>query len=599
MSNDPLVETVNTGIQACKAYGRPDLGERLQRVNDRLADPTVQVVVVGEFKQGKSSLINALLSAEVCPVDDDIATSVPTAISHGPTGAAVLTGDADDPNPTRSPIPLDDVPRYATELGQPDDGLVVRGVEVTLERNLLAGGLVIVDTPGVGGLGSAHATATLGALSLADAAIFVTDASQELTGAEMEFLHRAQELCPRLIGVMTKTDFYPNWREVAALNAGHLARAGMEIDFLPTSSALRREAIRRRDAALNEESGFAALVQMLRDDIVGNSERVLRNRAARDVMAVASQLGSQFEAELASLQDPENGAELVERLRAAQSRSEQLKTNSARWQVTLNDAIGDLTSDIDYDFRQRVRIIIAEAEGAIDEADPADNWDEFEAWLVNRVSQDVVANYTVMAERSREVSAEVASHFDIDGAALLEDLPSHDPSAALARVRVEPDAELRDNSLGQKGLTAVRGSYSGVLMFSMLPGFLPVLAPLTAFALPVGLLLGRKALKDEKERQLVVRRSQGRQAVRRYCDEVSFQVQKDSKDNLRRIQRQLRDHYTARAEELSRSTTQACKAAQAALKQSAAQREKRTRDAQAELNRLRGLAQRAEAVLSA
>ena len=69
-------------VQAANAYQRDDLGGRLAGARERLVDPLFHVLVVGEFKQGKSSLINALLGVEVCPVDDDIATAVPTKLHY-------------------------------------------------------------------------------------------------------------------------------------------------------------------------------------------------------------------------------------------------------------------------------------------------------------------------------------------------------------------------------------------------------------------------------------------------------------------------------------------------------------------------------------
>jgi replication fork clamp-binding protein CrfC len=185
---------VDLGRQAATAYARPDLTARLVTTRKRLADPAFHVFVIGEFKQGKSSLVNALLNAPVCPVDDDIATSVPTAIRFGdPPSAAVLFdpgGDPSDPDrePIREEIAVDRVAGYVTEAADPGGERQVSSVEVSLPRKLLSDGLVIVDTPGVGGLGSAHGAATIGALPMADAVVFVSDASQEFTGPELEFL---------------------------------------------------------------------------------------------------------------------------------------------------------------------------------------------------------------------------------------------------------------------------------------------------------------------------------------------------------------------------------------------------------------------------
>jgi hypothetical protein len=112
----------------------------------------------------------------------------------------------------------------------------------------------------------------------------------------------------------------------------------------------------------------------------------------------------------------------------------------------------------------------------------------------------------------------------------------------------------------------------------------------------IGLFMGRSALKGEKERQLQMRRGQARQAHRKYTDEVSFVVGKDSRDTLRRVQRRMRDFFAARAEELHRSTTEALAAAQQAVKSDTATRQKRLRDVDAELKRIGVLRDKAYAL---
>jgi hypothetical protein len=124
----------------------------------------------------------------------------------------------------------------------------------------------------------------------------------------------------------------------------------------------------------------------------------------------------------------------------------------------------------------------------------------------------------------------------------------------------------------------------GVLMF----GALGSMVGLAVGALPVaaGLLMGRKALRDEQERQLTMRRQSAKNAVRKYLDEASFLAGKDSRDTLRRVQRLLRDHYTARADELSRSVIESRNAAAQALQGSEQSRAKRLKDVQAEVSRI-------------
>jgi hypothetical protein len=86
--------------------------------------------------------------------------------------------------------------------------------------------------------------------------------------------------------------------------------------------------------------------------------------------------------------------------------------------------------------------------------------------------------------------------------------------------------------------------------------------------------------------------------VRKHIDEVTFQVGKDSNDMLRRTQRQLRDHFSALAEEMSTSIASSVQAAQNALKTNTSGRDKRIKDLKAELARIDGMAQRAKALVN-
>jgi hypothetical protein len=96
-------------------------------------------------------------------------------------------------------------------------------------------------------------------------------------------------------------------------------------------------------------------------------------------------------------------------------------------------------------------------------------------------------------------------------------------------------------------------------------------------------------LRDEQERQLTIRRTTAKNAVRKYLDEAQFLAGKEQRDTLRRVQRQLRDHYNTRAEELHRSVAEATGAAAQALKADEATRTKRLKDVQSELQRILGL----------
>jgi Dynamin family len=585
------LSVVDLGRQATTAYARPDLTERLALTRKRLADPAFHVFVIGEFKQGKSSLVNALLNAPVCPVDDDIATSVPTAIRFGdPPAAAVLFdpgGDGSDltREPIREEIEVDQVATHVTEAADPMGERRVSSVEVSLPRKLLSDGLVIVDTPGVGGLGSAHSAATIGALPMADAVVFVSDASQEFTGPELEFLQTARRMCPNVVCVLTKIDFYPAWRKIRDLNVDHLRRQGVPADIICVSSSLRIHALRTNDRDLNRESGFPALAGYLQDEIAANAEKLSVRTAANDLVAVAAMLETQFRSERQALTDPEQAQQVVANLTELKARAERLKSGVSKWQQTLSDGVIDLQADVDHDLRGRLRQVTRQADEALEASDPAETWDEFQAWLYRRVAEDVVHNYTFLHTRAQDLTARVAEHFGEDGAGIVVELDVANPTEVLTTVDANTDVDMQKMGVGNQGMAALRGSYGGLLMFGML-GRMAGLAMANPATIIIGLFMGRQALRGEKDRQLAMRRNQARQAHRKYTDEVGFVVGKDSRDTLRRVQRRMRDFFAARAEELHRSTSGALAAAQQAVKSDETTRQKRLRDVDAELKRI-------------
>ena len=467
----PAVGLLDVAARATAAYDRPDLARHIERVRARVDDPSVRVLVVGEFKQGKSSLVNALVAAPVCPVDDDIATALATTVTYADAPEAHVVREPSAPGmaPTREPVALDDVAAVVSEAGDPHLRRGVLGVEIGLPRQVLRAGLVLVDTPGVGGLGSTHSAATVAALPSADAVLLVTDASQELTGPELEFLGIARDLCPTTACVVTKTDVYPAWRRIVELDRTHLDERDMTMPVLATSASLRTTAISDADRDLNDESGYPPLLAYLRERVLADTAGLTARAVAEVVADVAEQLQARFVAERAALEDPEGSAALVAELSAARARAAEQRGQAARWQQVLSDGIADLTADADHDLRGRMRKVGVRADEAIADADPGQVWDELSQWLYRQVNAQVAASYAMVTTRARALTAQVAECFaegdePLQAAAVVGvDVPHHRLDAVGSARTVDPDR----TTIAARGLTAMRGSYGGVMMIGM------------------------------------------------------------------------------------------------------------------------------------
>ncbi|MDQ4010605.1 MAG: dynamin family protein [Actinomycetota bacterium] len=603
MTPSAPLKAVDLALATIARYDRSDLDARLQQARARLLDEQVRVLVVGEFKQGKSMMVNGLVKAPVCPVHDDMATSVPTVVRHADTPVAamvrLLNPEGDDSSNRRTErveVPIDKLAEHVSENGNPGNREGWSYAEVGLPRRILTGGLELVDTPGVGGLNSVHGAATMAMLPSADAVLLVSDASQEYTAPELEFLRQAVKVCPNVACVLTKIDLYPEWRRIADLDRAHLATVDIDAQLMSVSSTLRVQSIRVQDADLDVESGFPALISYLREHVVGQADLLARRSTVHDVLVVTDQLAGGLRAEQAAQLNPEAAQGVIKQLTEAQQRSAALKERSARWQHTLNDGVADLNADIDFDLRDRMREIVRLAEEEVDRGgDPTKTWDQLATWVEQEVSSAASANLVWATQRARWLATQVADHFAEDENRVLPKLRT-EVGDALGAVRTMQLREVESFGIGRKALTGLRGGYVGVLMFGML-GTLVGLSLINPFSVGAGLLLGGKTITDERRRIVSRRQNEAKTAVRRYIDDVIFQASKESRDMLRRVQRDLRDHFTTQAEETSRSLTDSLRAAEKSVKTTKGDRERRLTEIKAELERLETLQQKVRTLL--
>ncbi len=178
----------------------------------RVAEGRFNLVVLGEFKRGKSTLINALLERELLPTGVVPLTSVVTAIGAGDRDRLVLRF-ADGGEQER---PVAEVAEYVTEAHNPGNHLGVELARLELDHELLRAGLELVDTPGIGSIHSHNTEVARQFLPRVDAALCVLDAGQALSEAERELFLEAARRVPRLLIVVNKIDHLdPDDRQAA------------------------------------------------------------------------------------------------------------------------------------------------------------------------------------------------------------------------------------------------------------------------------------------------------------------------------------------------------------------------------------------------
>ncbi|MEV0682738.1 dynamin family protein [Nocardia sp. NPDC050378] len=578
----PLATVLADTVAAARAAGRDDLVGRLEQAADRVRDPRHRIVVTGQLGQGKSRFVNALLGLDVCAVGDDTTTLIPLQLSYGAQQRAFLVLSAPGTDETRVQIPFDELGTIDARNAHARGRRIVR-IEAELPNQLLADGIVLIDTPGVGGHGNACAAGVLGIAAAADAVLVLSDASTELTEPELTFIRQIRELCPTVAVLLTKTDLYPHWHQVLGADRNHLARAEADVALIPVSALLRAHALRLQDAQLGAESGFGVLFGFLRDRVVARDQAVTRQAVARELHSAAEHLALALGSELVALRDPAAGSVAVNELQSARIAAADLQRRTASWQQTLTDGITDLVGDVDHDLRERLRGIARTGQEWIDENDPGRHWGAIAEWLSESVDTALGENLLLTYRRAELLAERIADHFREVGAVELPEMHADiDDESSLAGSGSLADLE-PDIGFTSKILVGMRGSYGGVLMIGLATTFAG-LAMLNPISLGAGLIVGGKAYRDDKTARLARRRIEANAEVRRFLDDVAFQAGKDTKDRLHRIHRVLRDHFAGVAERSLRSIDASLRAAQDAATTAAAHRAERAVILERQLN---------------
>ncbi|QNI09246.1 dynamin-like GTPase family protein [Mycobacterium kubicae] len=580
-----IVELIDHTVAIAKLHDRSDLVQRLTRSRARITDPQIRVVIAGQLKQGKSQLLNSLLNLPVARVGDDEATVVITVVSYSPEPSARLVVAPGPHGETATVnIPLDEINTDLRRAPQAAGREVLR-VEIGAPSPLLQGGLAFIDTPGVGGHGQPHLSSTLGLLPDADALLMVSDTSQEFTEPEMWFIRKAYEVCPVGVVVATKTDLYPRWREIVNTNAAHLQRAGVPLPIIPVSSLLRSHAVTLNDKELNDESNYPAVVQFLSDKVLSRQNDRVRDDVLHEIRSAAEQLTISAGSELSVVNDPTMRQRLTEDLERRKREAQDAVQQTALWQQVLNDGFTDLSTDVDHDLRVRFRAITDDLERQIDSCDPTRHWAEIGADAEDAVAKAVGDNFVWAYQRAEALADEVARSFVDAG---LDSVMSPELTARLmagdfGRLKALARLESKPLGKGQKVVSGLRGSYGGVVMIGMLSSVagLGLFNPVSVGA---GLILGRMAYKEDKENRLLRARGEAKANVRRFIDEVSFVVGKESRDRLKTIQRTLRDHYRDIANEVTRSLNESLQSLITSAHMEDLERDNRVRELERQLD---------------
>ncbi len=289
-------------IEQMLDLGLPDRDSCLEW-KEKLETNTFNLVVVGQFKRGKTCLINALLGADILPVSVVPLTSIVTIVVYGETtGAKVFfqNGKAVD-------IPVESLPEYVTETGNPKNEKEVSEVVVLYPSPYLKDGVRLVDTPGVGSVYIHNTDVAYRYLPKSDAALFLLSTDQPVSSAEIGFLNDVREYAGRIFFLLNKTDYLSGQDVDSALLFAKEALEqimGPDIRIFPISAKLALQAKLGESSEALADSGLADFSEALGRFLVKEKGKVLIESVSKNLQKVLSRARLETELELKSLGTP-------------------------------------------------------------------------------------------------------------------------------------------------------------------------------------------------------------------------------------------------------------------------------------------------------
>ena len=357
-----LLVVKKNDTEALNHYGK--CVDNLVALEKGFAHKEFYVLVGGEIKTGKSTLINALLEKKVCTEDSEVATNTTSVIRYGEKEKAIVHFFPDEKGNARKPesIKLEQISQFSCEGENPDNKYDVQLIEIWVNSPILKSGIVLMDTPGLGALNPKHAGTTYAAAALSDVILFTTTSSHEINAFELDSLSRLAECArnPIIINVVTKAD-QGNPSLILEKNRERISKV-IKQDFASyaVSATTFTKYKESKDPDDLEDSGMSALFTFFAH-LETDFESLYSKHYSQAAIYECQSVRNDLELLLAAKEKPEIINEKTEKLGKLSARLDELESEAPRWRTNISLAFTSLRSEKNQkflDFRTSIKDFI-------------------------------------------------------------------------------------------------------------------------------------------------------------------------------------------------------------------------------------------------
>jgi tRNA U34 5-carboxymethylaminomethyl modifying GTPase MnmE/TrmE len=311
-------------------------GFPLDEFTEKIRTNTLNLVVVGQFKRGKTCLINALMGVDLLPTGVVPLTSIVTVLTFGET----LDIRVSFQDGTITAIDPQDLGHYVTEPGNPKNIKEVKEVFVSYPSPYLKDGVRLVDTPGVGSVYIHNTDVAYQYLPNSDAALFLLSVEQPVSKAELDFLKDVQQYSDKIFFLLNKIDYVTDSEideSIAFTGRTIKEAAGLAVKVYPISAKLALAGKLEGSEELLKRSNLPAFAEVLNTFLIEEKGSILLRSVINNLLRILSQARLQLELEWQSLICPVD--ELQQKLQALELKKEEVLMEERNFDILLDGEI--------------------------------------------------------------------------------------------------------------------------------------------------------------------------------------------------------------------------------------------------------------------
>ncbi len=499
----------------------------LKKAEEKLDQEHFNLVVVGQFKRGKSTFINALLSDNIVPSSILPLTSIVTIIQFAPTKKAKVKFLDNH----EEAIPIEEIEKYVTEKYNPENKLQVKEVHVFHPSEYLKKGVRIIDTPGIGSVFRHNTDVAYSFLPYCDAAVFLMSPDPPLGEAEIEFLKSVKVYTEKFFFVLNKIDIVSEDEldEVVEFNKNLLKEytSSEDIRIYPISARNALKAKLNKDPHLLEQSKMPIIEKELDDFIAKERMNII---ASSVINALLRHINNELTAYKLQKETQKLSIEsLKEKVKKFTNFIKGVREEAEEYEYILDKRIEKIYRELDDEIellkeRELTSLIEKMQEHFIEKSKEKMTTEEFENFMTQKMNEYILEIFTSWRKEQSDIISEKVEMIYEDLAKKINQKIEDIINTASSIFDVKLDAYIDSERLIQKS--------DFYFMLEDQMGILNIFA--TTFRTKLPFFIGKKIAQKHIKNTTI-------ELFDRHCGRVRYDLTKRVRETTFRFKDQLKD----------------------------------------------------------